>query len=424
MFVFRAKSTWEISSEADTSDTNEMEVDYEPPTNGDPKLFNQVELNDLVRDLNLPKESAQLLGSRLKEHRLLVPGTTFAWYRHREAEFTQFFEKKDALVFCSNICGLIEHMGMLYKADEWRLFIDSSNRSLKAVLLYNGNAAASVPIGHSVQMSETYENMKTLLTAIKYHNHNFLICGDLKVVALLLGLQGGYTKYPCFLCLWDSRADSQHYEQKDWPPRTSFLPGNHNVKAVPLVDPKKILLPPLHIKLGLMKNFVKALNKNGAAFKYLESKFPRISEGKLKAGIFVGPQIRELMKDMHFEEALAGVEVNAWFSFKQIVQNFLGNSRSPEYEKLIQNLISSFQQLGSRMSVKMHFLHSHLDYFPKNCGDYSEEQGERFHQDICTMETRYQGKWNVSMMADYCWSLKRDAPDAQHKRKSKRSSFL
>ncbi|XP_042233503.1 uncharacterized protein LOC121873827 [Homarus americanus] len=69
--------TWEISSEADTSDTNEMEVDYEPPTNDDPKLFTQVELNDLVRDLNLPKESAQLLGSRLKEHRLLAPGTTF-----------------------------------------------------------------------------------------------------------------------------------------------------------------------------------------------------------------------------------------------------------------------------------------------------------------------------------------------------------
>ena len=29
-----------------------------------------------------------------------------------------------------------------------------------------------------------------------------------------------------------------------------------------LVDPRKVLLPPLHIKLGLMKLFVKALDKD------------------------------------------------------------------------------------------------------------------------------------------------------------------
>lgn len=60
---------------------------------------------------------------------------------------------------------------------------------LKAIL-YNESINAYVPIGQSVQMSET---MDTLLTAIKYHNHNFLLCGDLKVITLLLGLQGGYT---------------------------------------------------------------------------------------------------------------------------------------------------------------------------------------------------------------------------------------
>ncbi|GFV91345.1 uncharacterized protein TNCV_898621 [Trichonephila clavipes] len=48
------------------------------------------------------------------------------------------------------------------------------------------------------------------------------------------------------------------------------------------------------------------------------------------------------------------------------------------------------------MSVKVHFLHSHLDYFPENLGAVSEEQGERFHQDIKEMERRYQGRWNNS----------------------------
>ncbi|GFU82193.1 uncharacterized protein TNCV_4466441 [Trichonephila clavipes] len=55
------------------------------------------------------------------------------------------------------------------------------------------------------------------------------------------------------------------------------------------------------------------------------------------------------------------------------------------------------------MSVKVHFLHSHLDYFPENLGVVSKEQGECFHQDIKEMERRYQGRWNVNMMADYCW---------------------
>ena len=76
------------------------------------------------------------------------------------------------------------------------------------------------------------------------------------------------------------------------------------------------------------------------------------------------------------------------------------------------------------MSVKMHFLHSHLDYFPDNCSDYSEEHEERFHKDVYIIENRYQGKWNVNMMADYCWSLIRDEPIADHKRKAKRSCFL
>ena len=60
------------------------------------------------------------------------------------------------------------------------------------------------------------------------------------------------------------------------------------------------------------------------------------------------------------------------------------------------------------MSLKVHFLHSHLDYFSENLGAYSEEQEERFHWDIRTMETRYQGRLHVNMMADYCWMLKRD----------------
>ena len=71
------------------------------------------------------------------------------------------------------------------------------------------------------------------------------------------------------------------------------------------------------------------------------------------------------------------------------------------------------------MSLKVHFLHAHLDYFPQNLGDMSEEHGERFYQDIKSMKTRYKGRWDVSMMADYCWCLKRDCVSNKVARKAK-----
>jgi len=411
----------ELSTDSDSSSTEGNKEDYNDDVT--PKLMSQSDLDDLVRDLDLTKDSAQLLGSRLKERNFLAPDTKFAWYRHREKEFIPFFSKRNSLVYCSNIEGLVNQMGKDYEPAEWRLFIDSSNRSLKGVLLHNGNELSCLPVAHSVQMTETYENMKILIEELKYDQHKWQICGNLKVIALLLGLQGGYTKYPCFLCLWDSRADALHYQQKQWPERTHFVPGTHNVQEPPLVDSKKVLLPPLHIKLGLMKNYVKALNKDGDTFKYLEEKFPQISEAKIKAGIFVGPQIRELFKDTQFTSRMTGLELQAWTGFKSVVENFLGNNKSADYERIVENMIQRYEALGSRMSVKIHFLNSHLDYFPSNLGALSEEQGERFHQDISEMERRYQGCWDVSMMADYCWSLKRHNPAAVHSRKSRKRQF-
>ena len=52
-----------------------------------PILLNQLELNDLVRDLYLPKRYAELLVSRLNEKSLLSHGTRVTYYRSREASF-------------------------------------------------------------------------------------------------------------------------------------------------------------------------------------------------------------------------------------------------------------------------------------------------------------------------------------------------
>ncbi|CAK8697066.1 unnamed protein product [Clavelina lepadiformis] len=237
-----------------------------------------------------------------------------------------------------------------------------------------------------------------------------------------MGLQLGYrpTKYCCFLCEWDSRAKDSHYIKKDWHFRQSLTPGEKNVLHPPLVESNKILLPPLHIKLGLVKNFVKAMDKAGTGFMYLGKKFPRMSEAKIKEGVFIGPQIRHLLEDGAFDQVLFSKEKIAWEAFKLLATKFLGNKRADNYTELVSNLIKAYRCMGCNMSLKIHFLDSHLDFFPPNCGDVSDEHGERFHQCISTMARRYQGKQNQSMLDDFCWMISRDAPLTVYKRQAKR----
>jgi len=347
---------------------------------------------------------------------MLSEGTKATFYRDKE--FRNFFSQEEGLVYCNNVAGLMDKLKpKIYRAAEWRLFIDSSKRSLKAVLLHNTNKYAPIPIAHSTVLKEEYRNIEMVLTKIKYSEHEWLVCGDLKILSMILGQQSGFTKYPCYLCLWDSRDRKNHYTRTDWPERVSFNPGAMNIINKSLVDPSKVLLPPLHIKLGLMKQFVKALDKEGECFMYIQRKFQNVSDAKLKEGIFDGPQIRTLMKDEIFVTKMNNIERSAWHSFKNVVENFLGNHKSENYVKLVAELIEAYRQLGCLMNLKLHFLKSHLQHFPDNLGDYSEEQGERFHQDIKEMERRYQGRWDEHMMADFCWMLKREHVMKGKKRK-------
>ncbi|KAI6648233.1 hypothetical protein LOD99_12042 [Oopsacas minuta] len=218
-----------------------------------PHIINQSELNDLVRDLNLTKDQSELLGSRLKGWNLLDEETKVSFFRTRQSDFSVHFEMQGSLCYCNYVDRVMELLGVQHEPSEWRLSIDSPKYSLKAVLLHKGNVLPSIPIGHSVHMKESHENMDILLKLIRYDSYNWHICGDLKVIGLLLGMQPGYTKYCCFLCEWDSRARQSHYIVKEWPLRHQLTAGTKSVSCQSLVNPEKILLPPLHIKLGLMK---------------------------------------------------------------------------------------------------------------------------------------------------------------------------
>ncbi|GBM39535.1 hypothetical protein AVEN_270716-1 [Araneus ventricosus] len=172
-----------------------------------------------------------------------------------------------------------------------------------------------------------------------------------------------------------------------------------------------------------MKQFVKALPKEGECFKYLCGQYSGLSEAKLKEGVFIGPDIRKMMKDANFETKMKTNERKAWESFKLVIISCLGNEKDRNYKSIVEEMIKNFKILGCSMSLKIHFLDSHLAYYPENLGAVSEEQGERFYQDVKEMERRYQGKWSVSMIADYCWMLQRDNPCKVHKRKSDKRTF-
>ncbi|ESO04311.1 hypothetical protein HELRODRAFT_172670 [Helobdella robusta] len=268
----------DISDDESSSD-EDQETEEEWPVVDDetPQLFSQQELNDLVRDLSLSKASAEL-----------------------HQEYLQFFSEVQDLVYCTDIAQLLHHLGVpQYKPEDWRLFIDSSKRSLKCVLLHNGNQFASVPLAHSTKLKEKYEAVKYVLEMIRYDQH----------------------------------------------------------------------------------------------------------------------------KDPEFEKSMNKVEQEAWNAFVLVVKNFFGNNKARNYAELVNNMVTAFKKLGCNMSIKLHYLFSHMDRFPENLGSMSDEQGERFHQEMKEMETRYQGRWNAVMMADYCWTLKRDIPDAEHSRVSNKRKF-
>ena len=166
----------ETSAESSQSSCN-SEFEDEPNTNC-PHQITQQELNDLVNDLYLPKSKSELLGSWLQQWNLLAPGTKMTVYHQQSELFSNSFSKDGELFYSNNISELIHTLIGNYDSNDWRLFIDTSKKSIKAVLLYIRNILPSVHIAYSTT-KETFQNLQFMLEKICY-------C--------------------CFLCLWDSRA--------------------------------------------------------------------------------------------------------------------------------------------------------------------------------------------------------------------------
>jgi len=84
-----------MSADERASTGTESEQDYIEPDRSfqhesAPLLINQERLNDLMRDLYLSKENAEMLGSRLQQWNPLEPGTTMSSFRSRSEYLVRY----------------------------------------------------------------------------------------------------------------------------------------------------------------------------------------------------------------------------------------------------------------------------------------------------------------------------------------------
>lgn len=60
---------------------------------------------------------------------------------------------------------------------------------------------------------------------------------------------------------------------------------------------------------------------------------------------------------------------------KDIVEKFFDNNKDPDCKNIVRRMVKSFQTFVCLVSLKVHFLLPHLDYFSVNLGAVSKEQG-------------------------------------------------
>ena len=84
-----------------------------------------MELSNLIRDLNLSKEAAEILASRIKDKNCVRTGASITFYRMRKKLLPYFSEEEEEFVSCKDIKELPLKMGVpQYRAQEWHTFIE------------------------------------------------------------------------------------------------------------------------------------------------------------------------------------------------------------------------------------------------------------------------------------------------------------
>lgn len=451
----------EIPAEQDSSSSELEDDDKEDPdwTPEDGSILpyigplDQGMLDYLLQMVTATKEDGQFIGSFLLNAGLLKPGTKIN-QRNRSKEFEKFFavqtityteQKKNGtsaevikeVAYCTDIDGLLQTQGVVHQKDHWRLYMDGSQKSFKCFLLHNevdkSKRLPSVLVLIGNDVPEKYQTIRAVLALLKYADYGWMVQADLKLINIISGMKMAACKYPCFICRWDSKDKNKHYlpgHSAEWT-EEERQPGNFSFIEEPLVPAAKIVLPELHVKLGVFQVYIKRLcslheeNPRPAYEHYLQ-KF-KLSEEKLKAGAINGVDVRRLVDDEVFAELLesegASPESEAWQAFVQVDKRFFGKDDRPEdYQVLVGDMIGTFQRMGCNMSLKMHLMVDHLDLFPAHLGTWSDQHGERGHQEVKSSARLYGDTRTTRVLTERMHQVKRPSAQPPHC-KHKRSHF-
>ena len=71
---------------------------------------------------------------------------------------------------------------------------------------------------------------------------------------------------------------------------------------------------------------------------YLKEKFGLFKSKAILKGVFIGLEIQKLLLDDQFTEKFNSTELDAWKSFKQIVDNFFGKYKAENFVDIVENL--------------------------------------------------------------------------------------
>ena len=187
---------------------------------------------------------------------------------------------------------------------------------------------------------------------------------------------------------------------------TKILISFSDLSAVhqPIVSSKNILLPIMHIKSGVCSKLLKSLMtdaKNESLKDFLKKRFgSTFCPTKIQ-----GKQVNQIIDDPDLYLVLTQEQKGLWKSFGKVVKGFLGKNRSRDYQKLVRIFMNKVKEQKIRMTYKMHLLHCHLDEFPPNNSDFSEENGEKLHQFIKKSWRRYHPHPVKKILVDYSWHI-------------------
>lgn len=403
-----------------------------PQSSLDPIKMNHKDFGDMCINMDLSISKIKTCFQTLNKLHQLDSSVKLDVFINGHKKYAQFFQTATFVdkfnnvkeyTYCTNSDGLLAAMNLPRGTKSWRVWMDNARitqqnckqNSFKVALLHVGNKHPPVTLLYSNDIGETYEETAEVLRVINYNKYQWPICVDLKLAALMVGRSGGRPTYPCHLCKWNSLrpklSDFYNKSEKNVSKimRTSYSKytgtkgtskENFNIDNDALVSPDKILMPPLHIRLGMWQVLFQRLSDK--PLKYIQKKFPK----KKRSDIFNGPEILKLCRDPEFFRSLTGEnEIRAFNAFNDVSTYVLSSKVHSNLtnQELVDKLFDAYKQLGCTLTYKMHLLRSHLELFPPNIDDWSDQHGERFHQQLKTLEKRFVAQPHSSLLQRWCF---------------------